>query len=360
MPFARPKLSELVTRVRSDLRGLLEVDGPLLRRAMLDAIGAAVAGVGHLLYGYLDWLAKQLSAKTSEREALLREAALYGIFPVPAAYAAGNIIATGTVGATVPTGAILRLDSGTSYRVTVGAALTGIAPSGSATLAVVSVLAGDEGNVPATTELKFESAIAGVDSIAVVDTGGIIGGADEEGTEEVRARYLLRLREPPTGGSDQDYEAWALAVSGVTRAWVYRNELGLGTVVVRFVLDGDPVSIFPDAGDVAAVQAKLEAERPTTAEVTAVAPTNLAVAFTLHIVPDNVDTRAAVAAELADLFKREAAPGNGAGQGTVLLSQIRTAIGTAAGVTDYALTVPAANVVPAVGELATVGVITWV
>jgi uncharacterized phage protein gp47/JayE len=166
------------------------------------------------------------------------------------------------------------------------------------------------------------------------------------------------LREPPEGGADQDYIAWARQVAGVTRAWVYRNELGRGTVVVRFVRDNDP-SIFPDAGEVAAVQAKLAAERPTTAEVTAVAPTSLAVAFTIHIVPDNADTRTAVTAELTDLLARRAEPGDGVARGKVLLSEIRTAIGTAAGVTDYTTAVPAADVVPGLGQLATVGVITW-
>lgn len=356
MPFDRPTLRALVTRVRGDIRGRLEIVGPLLRRAMADALGAAVAGATHELHGHLVWLGKQLSAKTAEREALLREGDLYGIYPVPATYAAGNATATGTVGAPIPTGAILRLDSVTAYRVTTGAVVGGL---GSVSLPVVAVLPGSLANVTAATTLTFESPIAGVNAAATVDSGGIVDGNDEEGTEQFRARYLLRLREPPEGGADQDYVAWALAVAGVTRAWVYPNELGLGTVVVRFVRDGD-VSIFPDAGEVAAVQAKLDAERPTMAEPTAMAPTNLAVPFTIHVVPDNAGTRAAVAAELKDLFKRDGAPGNGAGLGTVLLSEIRTAIGTSAGVTDYTMTVPSADVVPGVGQLPTVGTISWI
>jgi len=120
------------------------------------------------------------------------------------------------------------------------------------------------------------------------------------------------------------------------------------------------VSIFPDAGEVAAVQVALSAERPITAVATAVAPTQLSVAFTTHITPDNADTRAAVAAELDDLLRRVAEPGDGAGRGTVLLSAINTAIGVAEGVTDYVLTIPAANVVPGLGQLPTVGAITWV
>lgn len=353
MPFARPSLAELIARVRGDLRGRLEIDGPLLRRAMVDVLGAVWAGAVHTLYGYTDWLAKQLFGDTAEREQLLRQARLYGITPVPATFASGDVVATGSDGNTIPTDTILRLDEETSYRVTTGQTIA----SGTATLPVVAVTAGDEANIPEGTELTFESPIVGVNSIATVGVDGIAGGNDEEGTEELRDRYLLRLREPPEGGADQDYEAWAIAVPGVTRAWVYEHELGLGTVVVRFVRDLDDV--FPSGGEVAAVQAALDEQRPITAEVTAAAPTELSVDFTIHVVPDNVDTRAAVEAELADLLTRVAEPGDGEGRGTILLSQIRTAIGTADGVTDYTLAVPSADVVPAIGELATVGDITW-
>lgn len=358
MPFARPTLGELINRIRNDLRGRLEIGGPLLRRAMADVLAAVWAGGIHLLYGFLDWLFRQLFADTAEREQLLRKAALYGIFPVAATFATGNVTATGTNGSSIPVDTILRLDAATAYRVTVGQVIA----SGTATLPVTAVLAGAAANVPAGTTLTFETSIPGVNSSATVATGDLTGGDDgddgDAGTERVRTRLLLRLQEPPEGGADQDYIGWALAVAGVTRVWTYPNELGLGTVVVRFVRDND-VSIFPDAGEVAAVQAAENAQRPITAAVTVAAPTGLAVAFTIHVVPDNADTRTAVTAELTDLLARVAEPGDGAGRGTVLLSSIRTAIGVAEGVTDYTLTVPSADVVPTTGQLPTVGVITW-
>lgn len=354
MPFARPTLAALIIRIGADLRGRLEVTGPILRRAMADVLSAVWAGGVHTLHGYLEWLSRQLFGDTAEREALLRMAALYGITPTAATYASGNVTATGTNGTVIPAETILRLDEASSYRVTTGQTIA----AGTATLPVEAVLAGEDGNLAEAATLSFESPIAGVNSTATVATGGITGGNDEEGTEELRDRYLLRLREPPEGGADQDYEAWALAVAGVTRAWVYPIENGLGTVVVRFVRDGD-VSIFPDAGEVTAVQTALDAERPITAEVTAAAPSDLPVDFTIALTPDTTDTRAAVEAELADLLERVAEPGDGAGRGTILLSAIRTAIGVAEGVTDYTLTVPSADVVPAVGELATVGAFTW-
>lgn len=358
MPFARPALADLVTRIRGDFRGRLEIAGPLLRKAMADVLGAVWAGGVHTLHGRIEWLAGQLFGDTAEREALLRRAALYGIAPAAATFATGNVTATGTDGTSILAETILRFDAATAYRVTTGQVIA----SGTATLPVAAVLAGAAGNLVAGAALSFETPIPGVTGAAVVATGGITGGDDgdsgDAGTERVRTRYLQRLREPSAGGRDPDYAGWALAVAGVTRAWTFPLELGLGTVVVRFVRDND-VSIFPDSGEVAAVQASLEANRAVTDFPVAVAPTSLAVAFTIHLVPDNADTRAAVTAELTDLLARDAEPGDGAGRGSILLSAIRTAIGVGAGVTDYTLTVPSADVVPGTGQLPTVGTITF-
>lgn len=353
MPFSRPTLSALVTRIRGDFRGRLSIAGALLRRAMANVLAAVWAGAVHMLHGHLEWAARQLFPDLSEREFLLRQAAMYGITPTPATFAAGTVTATGENDSTVEVDEILVRDDGVTYRVTTEATIA----AGTAAVSVEAVDAGAAGNIDAGETLAFESPVTGVDSSVTVATD-IEGGFDEEDTEGTRARLLLRLREPPQGGNDQDYEGWALAVAGVTRAWVYPNGNGLGTVVVRFVQD-DEVDPFPGASAVDAVQDALDAKRPTTAEVTAAAPTPLDVDFTLTVTPNTSAVRDAVAAELEDLFFREAEPGDGEGRGTVLLSHIRTTIGVSEGVEDYTLTAPAADVDPDVGELAQVGDITW-
>lgn len=322
---------------------------------MADVLAVVWAGAVHMAHGHLEWLADQLFGDTAEREFLIRLASKYGLSPTPAYFATGTTEATGTNGSTISIGEILVRDDGETYEVTAGATIA----ADVASVAVQAVTAGTIGNMPTGDTLSFESAIAGVDTDTTVEAPGIAGGIDEEDTEDFRARYLLRRREPPTGGSDQDYEAWALAVSGVTRAWIYRHESGLGTLTIRFVQD-DEVSIFPGAPKVAEVQAAIDAERPTTAEPTVAAPVELATAFTISVTPDTTAIRAAVEAELADLFYRNGEPGDGVARGTILLSSMRTAIGVAEGVTDYTLTTPAADVVPALGELATLGTVTWV
>lgn len=355
MPFERPSLSDLVGRVSSDFRGRLGLAGTLVRRAMADVFGAVWGGAVHMLHGHLAWLALQQFADTSDDDVMLHQASLYGITPTPASFASGSVTATGTNGSVIPTDTILQRGDGVTYTVTADATIA----SGTATVAVMAVVAGAAGDLAAGQTLTFESPITGVDSsVTVIGTDGLSGGFDQELAAGTRARLLLRLTEPPEGGADQDYEAWALAVAGVTRAWVYPNENGLGTVVVRFVLDG-LVDIFPDSGAVAAVQAALDDQRPITAEVTAVAPTSLSVDFEIAVLPNTSAVHDAVAAELADLLFREAAPSDGAGRGTIKLSHVLTAIGVAEGVTDFTLVAPVANVVPTLGQLAVMGTVTW-
>jgi uncharacterized phage protein gp47/JayE len=354
MPFSRPTLADLVTRIRADFRSRLGITGQLLRRAMADVLAATWAGATHLLHGHLEWLGKQIFPATSEREFLLIQAAMYGITPTAATFATGTTRATGVNGTVILVDTVLVRDDGVTYKTTVEKTITG----GIADLPVTAVLAGEDGNLATGEILTFESPIPNVDADTTVQSPGISGGNDEESTEKLRARLVLRLREPPEGGADQDYEAWALAVAGVTRVWVYRHENGLGTVVVRFVRD-DESPIFPDAGEVTAVQGAIDAERPTTAEVTVVAPTAETVNFTISITPDTSAIRNAVQAELEDLFARDGEPGDGAGRGTIFLSRMQVAIGVATGVEDFDLTVPAADVVPALGKLPVVGTITW-
>jgi uncharacterized phage protein gp47/JayE len=124
-------------------------------------------------------------------------------------------------------------------------------------------------------------------------------------------------------------------------------------VVLRFVRDDDATQI-PDAGEVAAVQSYIDALRPVTATFFAVAPVAVVQMFSIQALPDTPAIRAAVEAELRELYRREAKPG-----GTMLISQQREAISSAAGETDHVLTVPSANQVYTVGQMPTFGGVIW-
>lgn len=351
MPFTRPTLPELIDRAAADIESRLPDADARLRRSVLNVLVRMHAGSVHGLYGYLDWLAKQLMIDTAELEHLNRWASIWGVTRRAATAAAGNVTFTGTDGASIPAGTTLQRSDGVEYTTDALGTIAG----GTATVAVTAVVAGAAGNADAGVALTLVSPISGVNSQATVAAGGLAGGADAEVDDLLRERLLARIQQPPHGGADFDYVAWALEVPGVTRAWVYPAELGLGTVTVRFMMDDTYADGIPQAGDVAAVQAYIDALRPVTAAVTVAAPIAVPLDITITLTPNTATVRAAVEAELADLIRREAEPG-----GTLLISHIREAISSAAGETDHVLSVPAADVAHGTGEIATMGVVTWV
>lgn len=349
MPFSRPTLQELVNRTLADAQTRLGAD-ELVRREDLQVLARVLAGASHGLHGFIDWLSQQVIFDTAESEYLERWASIWAIERKAAASAAGSVTLTGTSGTLVPLGTLLVRADGAEYETAADVTLS----AGTATAALTALVAGQAGNAAAASTLTIATPIAGVNSTATVTSGALTGGADSESDDDLRDRFLARLRQPPHGGAQHDYTAWALEVPGVTRAWVYPAELGLGTVTVRFVRDDD-ASPIPDAGEVLAVQEYIDALRPVTADLTVVAPVAVPLDFTIELITDTAAIRAAVEAELRDLLLREAEPG-----ATILISHIREAISLATGETDHILTVPAANVTHVTGEMATFGVITWV
>lgn len=339
--FDRPTLRDLVTRTLADALSRL-ADTDQLRRADATVYARVLAGASHEMHGHLQWIAEQVIYDTADAEFLERWASLWKITRKPAAAAQGSVTASGA--GLVPAGTLYRRGDGGEFAALASSAVPGVVP-------VQAVAVGADGNTPAGTELSLMTPIAGVSTVAVV--AEISGGADEELDASLRDRFLARIRRAPNGGSAGDYVQWALQVPGVTRAWVFPQELGASTVTVRFVRDGD-TPIIPDALEVQAVQDHLNVVRPVTAQVHAFAPTAVPLPFSILLAPSTPEARAAVAASLADLLQREAAPG-----ATILLSHIREAISTAAGERDHTLTVPAANVVHTPSQMAVMGAITW-
>lgn len=344
MSFARPALTVLIDRAIADMEARLPGADVRLATSNLNVLAHLSAGAAHGLYGYLDWIARQILPDTSEAEILARQATIWGIGRKPAAAASGSVSFSGV--GTVPAGTLLQRSDGWQYQTTAEAVLPAAA-------SVLAVGLGSAGNAAAGSALALVSPLAGI-TAATVATGGLTGAADIETDDALRARLLARIQQPPQGGCAYDYVAWALAVPGVSRAWVYPQELGLGTVTVRFMrgLDASPI---PDAAAVAEVQAHLEALRPVAVQVTVVAPVAVALDFVITgLNPGTTAVKVAVLAELQDVITREAVPG-----GTLLVSHLRAAISAAAGETDYVLTSPSANVTHSTGQIATLGAVTW-
>lgn len=349
MAFQRPTLIEIIDRTFADLVGRLNLQGALLRRSVVGVLARVLAGAAHMMYGHIEWIAKQAIPDTAD-EWLSRWAAIWGVARREAEFASGEASFAGTVNGTViPALTVLKRSDGVEYETQADATVT----AGVATAAVKAIDAGALGNADVGVTLTLVFPIASINSTATVAAGGITNGSDVEGNESLRARLLARIQQPPHGGAAFDYVAWALQVPGVTRVWVYPLHLGAGTVGITFVRDND-VSIIPDSGEVDAVQDYIDARRPVTAEATVFAPVADALNFTIAVTPSTAAVKSAIEAELRDFVMREAEPG-----GTVLWSRINEAISIAAGEFDHELTVPSGDVVYATGHIAVMGTITW-
>lgn len=349
MSFQRPTLETLVSRIKQDLEGRLGTAGAVLRRAVLAVLAKVYAGAVHLLHGHLEYVSEQVFPDTAIASNLERWSSIWGVARVPAAYADGNVTATGTNGTVIPSGTRLIRADDVEYETTAEATVA----LGTATLAVRAVVAGVDGNADAAVQLTLVTPIAGVNSVAVVASGDLTGGADEETDDSLRDRLLLRIQQPALGGAISDYERWAREVAGVTRVWAFEEYLGEGTVGVTFVRDND-ADIIPEAGEVQDVQDYIDAVRPVTAHVTVFAPTEDPIDLNISLTPNTEAVKAAVEAQLIDLIYRDGYPGS-----TILLSRINEAISIAAGESDHVLTVPSANHVSGAGELPVLGTITW-
>lgn len=358
MSFTRPTLPAIVARIRTDIETKLAGADADVRRTFEDILAVALAGGHHLEHGHLVWLSTQLFADTADAEFVQRWASLFGL-TIRAAVKATTKTAltiTGTVGADCPSHTKWQTAAGVVYDQD---ALSTIGGGGSITIALTADVAGVDGNAASGVTLSLVSPVTGIDSSATLTGDGIEGGLYQETTEELRARLLQRLRNPPKGGGTGDYINWALEVAGVTRAWEYPNLYGVGTVGLAFVCDS-LTPIIPDPTKLAEVAAHIETKCPVTISTDAgtlfvFALTPLTYNVTASITPNTGAVQAAAEAEIADLLLREAEP-----NGTVLLSHLDEVISRANGETDHVVTSPVADFDQAFNEIAVMGTVTWV
>jgi uncharacterized phage protein gp47/JayE len=351
MPFSRPSLLELRARTLAQLQGNIRGADTALRRAVLPVLGDVVAGLSQMELGYLDWIVGQLLPDTAQGEYLYRWGRLKGLVPNGASFAAGNVVVTGTPGLVLPAGTVAGRSDGAQFAST--AAII-IGAAGTVSMPIEAVTAGSAGNTAPGGSLTLATAIIGVTPSVTVDANGLTGGQDAESFDSYRARLLNLLRQPPQGGNRNDFEQWALKVPGVTRAWAYPKNRGLGTCDLTFVMDGR-VDIIPTAFDLAVVQAALDAQRPCFGDCVVFAPTAYPVNLTIHgLTPSTPTLRAAIAASQADLLTATAIPG-----GMVPFYLIDLAVAAIPGITYYHLAAPVDDVVVPMGAIAVPGTIAW-
>lgn len=385
MPFQRPTLSELRVQAATDISsGVPGADG-LLRFSNLGVLGAVLAGLAQLHYGYLDWISKQAVPYTATDEYLEAWAALKKVIRNPATAATGTATFTGTDGTVLSAGALMARGDGYLYQSTA----TGTVAAGAVTVPITAVLApidpinnptgnGAAGNAASGTVLTLQSVVAGISMSGT--SSAVTGGADVELDGSLRTRMLQKYQNPPQGGALADYIGWALDVPGVTRAWCAPNGFGDGTVVVYVMFDvteagnggfpvgTDGVSQYDQGpgglprgivatGDQLIVADALIDLQPVTALVYACAPIANTIDFTISgIAGASTTTRNAIADAIKQVMLDQGSPISGT---SVDLSAIESAIGAISGTAGFVITSPTGNIVNATGKLPVLGTVSY-
>lgn len=341
MPFQRPTLTQIVDRIRSDAESRYGQRVP--RRSLINVFSLVCAGAVHSLYGYIEFVSRQIFAVSAEGAYLERRASEYGIYRRKATSAEGTITFSGT--GTVPIGTVLQTADDIQYETTSVSDANGAA-------SIQAIEAGASGNIPAGTILSLASPVVGIESEAVSEA--VSGGSDIEDDESLRSRLLYRMRNPPKAGTKTDYVAWAQEVSGVTRAWCYPLELGPGHVTVRFMTDDATDDGIPSEVMVERVREHIETLMPVTTILTVVAPVAKPLDMTLDILPDNPEIRTKIASAVRQIIQIEAEPAT-----KVLLTSLNRAVASVEEVTSFRILSPTDDVEAATGEILVSGTISY-
>jgi uncharacterized phage protein gp47/JayE len=380
MPYARQTLTQLIQQTAASIQSSLLGADPLLRRAVLTVLSRVLAGQLHEQYAYLDWIARQAVPFTSSGENLVGWAALRNLQPNPPTFGSFTVQSTGNnLSTLVAPGATLLRSDGASYSASAG----GVADvNGNITLTISASLSGSASNLTIGSNVSLSSPASGVNSTFTV-TAVIANGTDLETDDSLRSRMLEAFANPLQGGDLADYVTWALAIPGVTRAWVADSLAGTGTVTVYFMMDNIRAYQFgipagangassnelrapSAAGDQLIVANTLYTKRAATALVYACAPVGAPLQLTLQEVPNDPTIRGNISAAIAGLCIRLASPGGAwlvpqqTHGGILRLSDIEDAIAAVPNLDHFLVLSPTSDVISSTGLIPIPGAITYI
>ncbi|EGU31081.1 baseplate J/gp47 family protein [Vibrio scophthalmi] len=359
MPYSTPSLSSLIAQGEGDIDFYLQGSQARLPFSIERSLNFANSAMMKDAYDHQEWIARQIiPTKNSDDEWIVKHAERRGVIRKKSSASIGPVSISVNPGTQVLLGQ--RFQRGDGVIFTAQNAVT--EQDGQVTLSVKAQSSGKATNCESGVELTPMSNIVGAKGNAIVGKDGLRGGADIESISDLLYRLQLKMRNPPQGGALFDYEQWALEVPGVTRAWANNAWQGRGTIGLTFVNDNE-VDILPSNEQLDGVKNYcIEHQDPATGvrigmpagpELVPYALTLKVIALRIQVAPDTLETRKAVTASLKALEVREVRP-----NGTLLISDIRQAIKTAASVRDYTCNITEDQTSKR-DELLTFGAITW-
>ena len=141
----------------------------------------------------------------------------------------------GTAASTVSIGDELTSDAGLTYQINENDT---VPAAGYVDVDVVAVDVGAQTQIQAGETLTFTSAPAGIEDVAELQLDMDEDGEDAESDGELSKRILAKIASPGMGGNANDYQTWALEITGVATAYVYPLRRGRGSVDIAALHTG--------------------------------------------------------------------------------------------------------------------------
>lgn len=216
----RPSITDLHTSTKTEISTRMLNGAPVLPMSNEDVLAFIMAGVTNMMHGFVSQGLKESDPADMCCDNLVAYAARRGIYLQAAERARGVLTITGTPGAAVPGNIRFVGEGAQEYKldpsyITNPTVLDG---SGSAVLFVAASGGGVRYNLPGGAQLTVSSTIPNIDILATVSSAGVIGGADDEECETLRARVLDAEAKGTLSTNVNWFVGKTLTFPGVTRA----------------------------------------------------------------------------------------------------------------------------------------------
>jgi uncharacterized phage protein gp47/JayE len=286
MAYTPPTIAAIKAQIITDIEGAIGQSVPILPKAFVRVLAAALAGALSLLYRFGAWIYRQIFPQTADGDALILIGGQYGLTITAAVNAILTATATGVDETIIPAGTIWYIGD-LAYSQISAAEIA----SGTATITIECLTAGDAGNLDIGDILSLSSPIAGVDGTAVI-ASIVTSGEDQEATDDFRTRVMERIQRQPQGGSIADYVSWTREVAGIVKAFAFRTAPGEVTVYPLQAITGS--DRVPIPAKITEVQTYVSdpIRRPLCADVLAAAMDELSVDITITgLLPNETDIK---------------------------------------------------------------------
>ncbi len=348
MPYKRPTLKELIETIEKDLYARFNNETRPNMFSVIKVLARVIAGACYLLYGFVEWTMRQMFPDKAEGANFERWPKMFNVQRKKPEYSRGTAIFTGEDGAKIKLYSKIQTQNNFIFQTIKEVEIK----NKKAEVEIFAMATGKEGNLEPGTILSLISPISSVDSVVTLGSIGTHSGADLESIESWRERFLFRLRNPPCAGNQADYEAWALEIPGITRAWCYPRYPKKGSVGLTFVRDNDEKTI-PNSEQIEIVRSIINTKMPVTAELFIFPLVPLVINFVIQLQNNNNINRNKVKETLKNLIADYGAP-----EKTIKFYQIIIAIQSKdIGITDFNIISPKEDITTNKTEIHTLGTI---